>query len=157
MILLSKHLQMSDGKTRNNPWILNKEVLPHSTDYAGVMWHGSYLYWLEEARINALSQVGLAYADLSREGFEMPVVDLKIKYISPLHHGDKVLIQSWPLQQKGPRWPWETNLLLDGQKLVAQAYVDLVLVKWDQKKMHLLRNFPSDILPAIKKLQNGPI
>ena len=40
---------------------LIKCVLPQHTDHAGVMWHGVYLNWLEEARIEALSQVGLTY------------------------------------------------------------------------------------------------
>ncbi len=27
---------------------------PHHTDYAGVVWHGSYIIWLEEARVECL-------------------------------------------------------------------------------------------------------
>ena len=42
---------------RNNIWKINKIVLPHDSDHAGVMWHGKYFNWLEEARIDALSKV----------------------------------------------------------------------------------------------------
>ena len=38
-------------------WELIKLVLPQHTDQAGVMWHGCYLNFLEEARINALDKV----------------------------------------------------------------------------------------------------
>ena len=55
------------------PWRLIKCVLPQHTDHAGVMWHGAYVSWLEEARIHALSNVGLNYKEISNEGF-------KIKY-----------------------------------------------------------------------------
>ena len=55
-------------------WKLTKTVLPQHTDHAGVMWHGSYFNFLEEARIDALNQVGISYADLSKKGFEIPVV-----------------------------------------------------------------------------------
>ena len=30
-------------------YTLTKRVLPHHTDYAGVMWHGAYVQWREEA------------------------------------------------------------------------------------------------------------
>ena len=65
----------------DNPWVLKKIVLPQHTDHAGVMWHGSYLNWLEEARVDALAKVGLSYSNLSQNGYEMPVVELNIKYI----------------------------------------------------------------------------
>ena len=29
-------------------YTLTKRVLPQHTDYAGVMWHGAYVQWLEE-------------------------------------------------------------------------------------------------------------
>ena len=30
-------------------------VQPHHTDYAGVVWHGAYIAWMEEARIRMLA------------------------------------------------------------------------------------------------------
>ncbi|NEO28658.1 MAG: acyl-CoA thioesterase, partial [Kamptonema sp. SIO4C4] len=30
---------------------------PHHTDYAGVVWHGSYISWLEEARVECLRSI----------------------------------------------------------------------------------------------------
>ena len=45
-------------------WRINKIVLPQDSDHAGVMWHGKYFNWLEEARVNALSKAGINYVDL---------------------------------------------------------------------------------------------
>ena len=61
-------------------WRLVRRVLPQHTDHAGVMWHGAYLAWLEEARVEALASAGLAYSDLSARGLELPVVSLAIDY-----------------------------------------------------------------------------
>ena len=41
-------------------WKIKKIVLPQDADHAGVMWHGKYFNWLEESRINALSEVGIS-------------------------------------------------------------------------------------------------
>ena len=62
------------------PWRVQKRVLPQHTDHAGVMWHGSYVAWLEEARVEALVAAGLSYAEMTTLGVEMPVVSLKINY-----------------------------------------------------------------------------
>ena len=83
--------------SRRNHWIIRKEVMPQHTDHAGVLWHGYYLNWLEEARIDALFKVGIKYIDLIKDGYEMPVVSIEIKYKSPILHGEEILIESeWP-------------------------------------------------------------
>ena len=73
-------------------WELIKTVLPQHTDHAGVMWHGSYLDFLEEGRIDALDKVGISYSELSRKGFEIPVISLQIKYKISFVHGEKILL-----------------------------------------------------------------
>jgi acyl-CoA thioesterase FadM len=49
-------------------------VQPHHTDYAGVVWHGTYLAWMEEARVAALRTVGVEFADLVAMGCDLPVI-----------------------------------------------------------------------------------
>ena len=82
------------SSTINNHWKLTKTVLPQHTDHAGVMWHGSYLNFLEEGRIDALDKVGLSYSKLSRNGFEIPVISIQMKYRKSFIHGEKVLLTS---------------------------------------------------------------
>ena len=50
------------------PWRLCKRVLPQHTDHAGVMWHGAYVAWLEEARVEALAAAGLSYSAMTAHG-----------------------------------------------------------------------------------------
>ena len=111
--------------------------------------------WLEEARIQALSSVGLSYSDLSNDGFEMPVVELKIKYLLPLFHGDQVLLKSLVLEGRGPRIRWETQFLKDSKLFVALAKVDLVLVKKENSVSRLMRKAPAYISQAFDDLQKG--
>ena len=139
-----------------HPWLLRKFVLPQHTDHAGVMWHGFYLNWLEEARVDALAQVGLPYSDLSISGYEMPVVDLQIRYIDSLIHGDVVVLKSWLLEQKGARYPWKTTFHRANGKLCAEALVDLVLLKREESRSRVLRRAPAYISEALGDLQQGP-
>ena len=143
-------IESSDKKA----WRLLKRVLPQHTDHAGVMWHGAYLSWLEEARVEALSQVGLPYKDLSEQGYEMPVVSLNINYMSSLLHGELILLESRSLPRELARWPWLTKFFRDGE-LVAEARVDLVLVKKFSTGHRLIRNVPNQISSHLLKLQLG--
>ncbi len=139
-----------------NPWRLYKNVLPQHTDHAGVMWHGTYISFLEEARVEALSNVGLPYVSLTSNGMEMPVVNLQIRYMKAVFHGEKLVLKSYCLPPNGLRLPWKTLFLRDGE-LMAQANVDLVLIKVGRSGKKLLRKFPADLSKALLDLQKGPL
>ena len=62
-------------------WKIEKIVLPQDSDHAGVMWHGKYFNWLEESRINALSEVGISYFELTKNGLDLPLI-LSLIHIS---------------------------------------------------------------------------
>lgn len=138
------------------PWQLRKVVLPQHTDHAGVMWHGAYLAWLEEARVEALAGVGMPYQDLVAQGFEMPVVRLEIDYLKGLHHGEHVLLKSWLLQRRGVRYPWRTELSRLGGEKVAEARVDLVVVRRRSKTWNVVRCLPDPLASAMQGLARGP-
>ncbi len=121
------------------------------------MWHGAYLSWLEEARVEALSAAGLAYADLSAQGLELPVVKLSIEYRQALLHGEQVDVHSWVLPRSGVKLPWRSHFVKTDGSVAAEACVELVLVDLSagagQRK--LLRRLPPELINAIERLQRG--
>jgi acyl-CoA thioester hydrolase len=139
-------------------WSLQRRVLPQHTDHAGVMWHGAYLGWLEEARVEALAQAGLAYSDLSARGLELPVVSLAIDYRQALRHGDLVRLESQVLPRRGVRLPWRTRFVTAGGVLAAEARVALVLVDLGRgpTQRRLARQLPADLAEAVATLVRGP-
>ena len=139
-------------------WRLHRRVLPQHTDHAGVMWHGAYLAWLEEARVAALEAAGLAYADLAARGLELPVVQLNIQYRQSLLHGDRVELRSWALPRQGLRLPWLSHFLAPGGAVAAEARVELVLVDLPggPEQRRLLRRPPADLAAALERLGRGP-
>jgi len=126
-------------------------VLPQHTDHAGVMWHGAYVAWLEEARVEALAAAGLSYSAMAGMGLEMPVVSMTVAYRRSIRHGDQIVLESQCGSQSGVRWPWRSRFVLDGQ-VMADARVELVIVGDGR----LLRQPPDAIRPALNALQGGP-
>jgi len=155
-----------DGKVVMQPqlnppareWCLRRLVLPQHTDHAGVMWHGAYLGWLEEARVEALASVGLAYSALSARGLELPVVALAMDYRQPLRHGDAVEVRSVVEPRRRLRQIWRSRFLNGRGELAAEARVDLVVLDLgpDRSQRRLLRRYPPDLETALKALALGP-
>jgi acyl-CoA thioester hydrolase len=144
----------------STPWRLRRRVLPQHTDHAGVMWHGTYLAWLEEARVEALDAAGLAYADLSAQGLELPVVGLTIDYRQALLHGEWISLESWVLPRRGVKLPWRSRFLKPDGRVAAAASVELVLVQSSVSgsgpERRLLRLLPAELAAAVGRLQRGP-
>ena len=128
--------------------------MPQHTDHAGVLWHGYYLNWLEEARIDALSKVGIKYIDLIKDGYEMPVVNIEIKYKSPILHGEEILIESEFVINESPRIKINSNFIGRNNIITTSASIDLVLI--NKENFSIVRKKPKFFSEALNKLKNGP-
>tara|TARA_Y100001978_G_C23360657_1_gene276343 strand:+ start:72 stop:500 length:429 start_codon:yes stop_codon:yes gene_type:complete len=140
--------------TKGNSWVIRKETLPQHTDHAGVLWHGYYFNWLEEARIDALSKVGLKYIDLIKNGYEMPVVNIEIRYKSPIFHGELILIESRFLINESPRINIKSDFICRNNSIKTSSSIDLVLM--NKENFTIVRKKPKFLLEALNNLKIGP-
>ena len=140
----------------NNHWKLIKTVLPQHTDHAGVMWHGSYLNFLEEGRIDALDKVGLSYSKLSKRGFEIPVISIQLRYKISFIHGEKVLLMSQFKFEKKIRLICKTLFLKSNGDIGAEAKIELVVVRKINDSIKLVRELPVQIKNILIMLEEGP-
>lgn len=62
------------------------------TDAMGVVWHGNYLKFLEDAREAFGEKFGLAYLEMYKSGYFTPIVKVDIDYKSPIFYGEKFKI-----------------------------------------------------------------
>tara|TARA_Y100001968_G_scaffold118423_1_gene107867 strand:- start:466 stop:912 length:447 start_codon:yes stop_codon:yes gene_type:complete len=141
---------------KKKDWLLTKIVLPQHTDHAGVMWHGSYLNFLEEGRIDALNKVGSSYSELSKQGFEIPVISVKIKYKISFLHGDKVLLRSQFMLLNKLRLSCKTSFLKSNGDIGAEALLELVVVRNINDSIKLIRQLPAEIKNILLLLEKGP-
>ena len=140
----------------NKNWKLAKIVLPQHTDHAGVMWHGSYLNFLEEARIDALHKVGISYSKLSEKGFELPVVSVNIKYKISFFHGENIVLMSQFKMENKIRINCKTLFLKLNGDIGAEAQVGLVFVRKKNESLKLVRELPVEMKNIFLLLEDGP-
>ena len=135
-------------------WELKKKVLPQHTDHAGVVWHGTYLNWLEESRIDSISKAGIKYIELLNRGFEMPVYKIEIKYLMPIMIGDEIIIKSYFFTNQGPRIKVNSTLTNLMNKIHAEASVDIVLI--NKETFKVVRKRPDFFENYLNNLRKGP-
>lgn len=124
---------------------------PHHTDYAGIVWHGSYIAWLEEARVECLRSLGIEFANLVALGCDLPVVDLSIRYHRPLRMGMAAIVKARMTQMEGVRINWDYQIHSpDRQELYVTAQVALVAV--DREKGKIMRQLPPAVKDALARL-----
>lgn len=128
-------------------------VQPCHTDYAAVVWHGSYINWMEAARIDALRELGIEFSDLVASGCDLPVVKLSVNYHQPLKMGEVAMVKSGLSQIKKVRMYWEQHIYSTGQpKPCVTAQVMLVPV--NRQTGRVIRTLPPHLLQVLEALVN---
>ena len=64
----------------------------YETDMMGITHHANYIRWMEEARIDFLSQIGFSYAEMEKMGIIVPVVSVGARYRHPTTFSDVISI-----------------------------------------------------------------
>jgi acyl-CoA thioester hydrolase len=125
-------------------------VQPHHTDYAGIVWHGTYIAWMEEARVNALAASGLTFADWVKAGVDLPVVDLGLKYRRSLSLGETALIKArW--ERRGVRFLWHYDIQ---NAATAETCIEgtVTLTMVDLQTRRVLRRLPMGLQAALERM-----
>ena len=69
------------------------EIRFSEVDMMGVVWHGAYPVYLEDAREAFGEKYGLSYTKYIVENVFTPIVDLKMHYRRPLRYGMRPLVR----------------------------------------------------------------
>lgn len=117
------------------------------TDGMGVVHHSSYVPWLEEARIDALRQLGYRYAELERSGVLMPVVELDIRYRRSLRFDDVVSVHT-RCELSGPSRLTFVSELHCNEQLCASGRVVVAAVDRQGKPQRIPADIAADVAAA---------
>jgi acyl-CoA thioester hydrolase len=98
------------------------------TDTMGIVHHGNYPLYYEEARTEMLRSIGLSYAELERQGTMMPVVDMHIKYIAPAYFDDVLTVRVSLKEAPTARIVFHYDVINPEGKTINQATVTLAFM-----------------------------
>ncbi len=121
----------------------NTKVFYSDTDAYGVVWHGSYLRWLEMGRVMLCEQAGYKLSQLEQEDIVLPVAEINIKYKNSAKLEDEIVIETDVVDQ-GRFYITFRQIIKDikSQKVYIEALVKVVAVN---KSGKLYRSLPEQI------------
>ena len=71
-------------------------VLYADTDRSQVVYHGNYLRYFEFGRASLMRDAGYPYKAVEENGFVYPIIEIGLKYFSPLHYDDPIWVNTRP-------------------------------------------------------------
>lgn len=74
---------------------LKRRVRFYETDGMRVVYHGNYLNWLEEARVEYLRTAHIVLDDWMAMGIVFPIVEVHVKYLQSARYDDDVTVRTW--------------------------------------------------------------
>jgi len=140
-------------------------VQPHHTDYGGVVWHGTYITWMESARVECLRAVGYPFERLVSLGYDLPVVAMETRYRQPLKLGMRGIVKTRLAPTKGIRLSWQYEIWseaeapteptadkenVEAKQLCLTGQVTLVTVS--MRDRNVVRRLPAEIKTMISQV-----
>jgi len=74
--------------------ILEQTVYYADTDSYGVVWHGTYLRWMEQARVEFCRELGIDLVSMKENDVVIPVTNINIRYKASAKLDDKIAVET---------------------------------------------------------------
>ncbi|MCH5271755.1 MAG: acyl-CoA thioesterase [Lachnospiraceae bacterium] len=125
-----------------NP-IYEHKVQYYETDKMGITHHSNYIRWMEEARVDFLSQIGWDYAKLESMGIVSPVVSVECKYKTTSTFSDIIRISVSVEEFKGVKLKLGYLMTNAESKVVCEAKSEHCFLNQRGMPMRLSKEFPA--------------
>ena len=127
-----------------------QKVYYSDTDAYGVVWHGSYLRWLEMGRVELCEMLGHNLLELEANDIVMPVTNMNIRYKASGKLNDIVIVETWIKKLTPVTVVFEQTIKnKDSGKLFIQAEFEVVAIHNDGK---MYRRMPDILKDSFEKV-----
>ena len=125
---------------------IKQRVYYGDTDAYGVVWHGTYLRWMEAGRVELCDQIGIDLVEMKKNDILIPVTNINLRYKSSAKLDDNVIIETkivniTPIVVKFA----QVVKNADNNQVYVQAEVDVVAVNGEGR---LYRKMPDALKNA---------
>lgn len=144
-----------DGEIRDGRHVMAVRVYYEDTDFSGVVYHASYLRFMERGRTNYLRLLGADQRALFEEvekeapGFSFVVRSMQLDFRKPARMDDVLEVVTVPAEVKGASVVLRQSVMRGGDTLV-EATVQVAFVAGGRA-----RPIPKPLRVAMKADQDG--
>jgi acyl-CoA thioester hydrolase len=98
------------------------------TDQMGVVYHGSYVPYIEIGRVEWLRNKGVSYKDMEQNGIALPIVSMHLNYKKPARYDDVLTISTKLKNHSGVKIEFDCEIHNENEELLTIAHFILVFV-----------------------------
>ena len=120
------------------------------TDQMGLVHHGSYINYFEEARIAWISNLGFSYSEMEKSGIILPVSKLNVSYLRPAHFDDDLLVSVEIAELPTSRLIFDYTIKKEGEVIVTGNTVLAFLNKKTKKPVKCPDYMLEKVTPLFK-------
>jgi acyl-CoA thioester hydrolase len=128
------------GKLLDGGHLLPVRIYFEDTDFSGVVYHASYLRFMERGRSDYVRLIGVGHTDLASgahgEPLAFAVRRIHIDYYKPARIDELIEVETRTLEMRGASIVLRQTIRRDGEKLV-EADVTVVLVSREGRARRL--------------------
>ena len=118
------------------------KVQYYETDKMQIVHHSNYIRWMEEARMNFLSEIGFDYVAMEEKGIVSPVVSVKANYKKTVVFGDTIRIDTYVKKISGVKLVFGYEMYKETGELCTVGETEHCFVKQDGRFVRLKSEFP---------------
>jgi acyl-CoA thioester hydrolase len=122
------------------------------TDAMGVIWHGNYLKFFEDARENFGKEFELEYLTMYDAGYFTPIIESKIEHKNPIHYGQTIRVTAKFIKLPSAKIKFVFEVFnLSTEQLVAKGHTIQVFLNVETSTLKLIK---PDFFTEWEKKQN---
>lgn len=119
------------------------------TDQMQFVYNGKYLEYFEVGRTELIRNSGLSYSKVENEGFQLPLIEAHLKYISAAYYDDILVIETFLKEVPKFKMKLEYKIYRKANdELVCEGYTEHVFINKETKKPG---RPPQFFIDAVKK------
>lgn len=74
---------------------VNIRVIYADTDAMGIVYHTNYIKWFEIGRTELLRSVGIVYAEMEAQGYNLPLTEVYCNYLFPARYDQVIVVETY--------------------------------------------------------------
>ena len=120
---------------------IKQKVRFEEVDSLGIVWHGRYASYFEDARVAFGEKYGIGYMDFYENGVVAPIKQMHFDYHQPLRFGDKMAIEAVLHWSEAARLNFEFTLRKNNGELSTTGYTIQMMLDFDENILVVLPPF----------------
>ena len=126
----------------------------NEVDPMGIMWHGHYASFIEDARVALGNALGIGYQDFYDHGVMIPLRQFHVDFLAPLRYAQTYEIQARLFFSEAARLNYDFTILDAEKKVCARGYSVQLMVDTNH---NLLLEWPAFAQPFLAHWKKGTL